>query len=208
MGDGTGETPSPLREGVGGRGRARRMRAPSPQPPPARGGRSSMTIRRPDHRRRGRGPDRRCVQLEAGVVAVPPASSRDGQRGAVDLHVPRRAVPRLLQHAESGTDRRTPGVHPGADAALLRRWLEPLGPGDRRQAQSGDAAHGMDHRSATQGARQLLHPRRALPRSSACSRPTSTCSARPIPASASSCSARTGSAAISGRASCAARRPP
>ena len=40
----------------------------------------------------------------------------------------------------------------------------------------------------------------------ACSRPTSICSAPPIPASASSCWAPTAWAAISGRASCAARR--
>ena len=68
-------------------------------------------------------------------------------------------------HTEPRADRRAPGVHSGADAALLRRWLESLGPRDRRQAQSGDAAHGMDHRSATQGARRFLHARLPLPRS-------------------------------------------
>ena len=55
---------------------------------------------------------------------------------------------------------------------------------------------------------ELLHAAASPTASSACSRPTSTCSAPPIPASASSCSAPTGSAAISGRASCTARRPP
>ncbi|MEJ0016971.1 MAG: hypothetical protein WDN25_10455 [Acetobacteraceae bacterium] len=33
--------------------------------------------------------------------------------------------------------RRAPGLHPGADAASVRRWLEPVGAGDRRQAQPG-----------------------------------------------------------------------
>ena len=73
--------------------------------------------------------------------------------------------PDFFSTQNPATDRRAPGVHPGADAAFLRRWrLEPMGAGHRRQAQSGDAAHGMDHRSATQGARELLHPRRTLPR--------------------------------------------
>ena len=105
------------------------------------------------------------------------------------------------------TDRRAPGVHPGAGAALLRRRLEPLGSGDRRQAQSGDAAHGMDHRSAAQGARELLHPRRALPRARPVRDQHPSARRRRSRASASSCSAPIGSVAISGRASCAARKP-
>ncbi len=55
--------------------------------------------------------------------------------------------------------------------------------------------------------RRLLHPRRAVPRARPVRDQHPSASAPSIRASASSCSAPTGSAAISGRASCAARRP-
>ena len=64
---------------------------------------------------------------------------------------------------------------------LFDDGAEPLGAGDRRQAQPGDVAHGMDHRPAPQGARALLRPRHPLSGPSACSRPTSICSSATDP---------------------------
>ena len=60
----------------------------------------------------------------------------------------------------------------------------PWVPGDRRQAQSGDAAHGMDDRSADARSASASSPAASPTACSACSRPTSTCSARADPGAA------------------------
>ena len=157
--------PLPLREGVRGKGAVRICQLPPPPNPLPQGegecGAEVSTrpppnpwcrdVRRPDHRRGGRGPDRRCVQLEAGLVALPRHHLAMFSAGLL-ICCTSSSCSRTSSHPEPRADRRPPGVHPGADTALVRRWLEPLGSGDRRQAQSGDAADGMDDRSAKEGA--------------------------------------------------------
>ena len=85
--------------------------------------------------------------------------------------------------------------------------LVALGAGDRRQAQPDHAAHGMDDRHQEEGAGPLPRRRPAMEsvRPDPDERPPDR--RRPIPTSASSCWAPTGSAGISGRASCTAPRP-
>ena len=84
----------------------------------------------------------------------------------------------------------------------------PLGPGDRRQAQSGNTADGMARRPVAKGSYRLFRAGQALQDSWADPRQSASGRRARFKASEFSCWAPTGSGAISGRASCTARKHP